>query len=321
MTSRSDDDRGASREVGSLPGSWRAAYGPRMPLRPRAPARIRGLLALAALLPALAPPGTGEAAVTRGALDRPPYVDGRLKGPVRPAAHVAVAFRAGDPGSLDPTPGRSPALAAVLDSLREEIARLRLTTALAVGNGLEGGPDVGFGCRRGGTEPDGTPRSALEIDPGEPRRMAFEVEDARRSWRDAVRAAAGDSIRAILSVQLGFAEYWVRQKNWKGSKLIDLGVARAMPLPWLTSLDDPVQVLQLTAALVSPEGRVLRVGAEGLIARRTGMTASVLGAQEILTEAELESLTAPAADGSGPVWRSALRELITRMLDTRPAGS
>lgn len=259
-----------------------------------------------------------RAAVTRGSVDRPPYSDGKPKGAVQPAAHVTVVFRAGDPGSLDPTPDRSPALAAVLDSLRDGIDRLGLTRALGVDPGMPGGPDIGFGCRRGGTEPDGTPRGAQEIDPSEPRRMAFEVEDARKAWRERVRAAAGDSVRSIVSVQLGFGEYWVRQKNRKGSKVIDLGVARTVPLPWLTSLDDPVQVLQLTGALVSPEGRVLRVGAEGLIARRTGMTASVLGAQEVLTEADLKALTEPAADGSGPVWRSALRELVTRLLETQP---
>ena len=53
-----------------------------------------------------------------------------------------------------------------------------------------------------------------------------------------------------------------------------------MPLTWLTSLDDPVQVLQLTGVLVAPDGRVLRVGAEGVLARRTGMAASMAGAQE-----------------------------------------
>ena len=257
------------------------------------------------------------AATTRGNFDRPPYYDGKLKDAARPAAHVPVTFRVGEPGSLDPTPDRLPALAAVLDSLREEIGRLGLTTALAVDPRLQGGPDIGFGCRRGGMEAGGTPRAPDEIDPSEPRRMAFEVEGAKKPWREQVQAAAGDSVRAVVCVQLGFGEYWVRQKNWKGDKLIDLGGARAVPLPWLTSLDDPVQVLQLTAALISPSGRVLRVGAEGLIARRTGMVASVVGAQEVLTEADLRALHEPAADGSGPVWRAALKELVSRLLEAR----
>jgi hypothetical protein len=178
-------------------------------------------------------------------------------------------------------------------------------------------PDVAFGCRRGGTGSDGMPRAATEIDPTEPRRMSFEVEDASKQWKELARIGAGDSLKSIVCVQLGFGEYWVRQKDWKGNKVIDLGGSRSMPLTWLTSLDDPVQVLQLTAAVVSPEGKIQRVGAEGLLARRTGMAVSMVGGQEVLTEEELRTLTAPAEDGSGPVWRSALRELITRLLEAK----
>jgi hypothetical protein len=256
------------------------------------------------------------AETTRGNLDRPPYYDGKLKSAVRPAAHVPVKYRV-VPGSLDPTPERSKSLGAVLDSLNAEIVRLGLTVALPADLGTQRQPGVTFGCRRGGTEANGTPRASDEIDPTEPRRMAFRVEDASKQWRELARLATGDSLRAIVCVQLGFDEYWVRQKDWKGNKVIDLGSTRSMPITWLTSLDDPVQVLQLTGALVSPDGRVLRVGAEGLLARRTGMTASMVGAQEVLTEDDLRTLTDPAPDGSGPVWRSALRELVSRLLEVK----
>ena len=266
---------------------------------------------LAAAVALFASVPSAHAAVSRGNFDRPPYYDGKLKAAVTPAAHMAVRYR-DEPGSLDPTPANSPTLAALLDSLNAELARLGMSAVFDAGT--ERGPDVAFGCRRGGMGADNVPRAPSEIDPSEPRRMAFEVEDASKAWRERVRAAAGDSVRAVLCVQLGFGEYWVRQKNWKGSKVIDLGRDRSMPLPWLTSLDDPVQVLQLTGALVGPDGRFMRVGAEGLIARRTGMAASILGAQEVLTEEEIRSLTAPPAEGSAPVWRTALRELVTQLL-------
>lgn len=56
------------------------------------------------------------------------------------------------------------------------------------------------------------------------------------------------------------------------------------------------------------------MGCEGLIARRTGMGASVPGAQEVLTEPELEALGAPG-DSGVPVWRAALRALAAGLLD------
>ncbi len=280
----------------------------------RIPAMVRNAVAAAALaLPALMLAATPAAAASqRGSFDQPPYYDGKLKtAPVR-AAHVAVEFRS-EFASLDPTPDRSAALAALLDSLRAELDRLGLTVALPVDPRLAGRPDVRFGVRRGGTAADGTPRASGEIDPTEPRRMSFEVEDPSKTWRRDVQAAMGDSVSHVVSVQLGFDELWVRQKDWKGNKTIAIGTERAVPVPWLTSLDDPVQVLQLTGAVTDHEGKVRRVGAEGLTARRTGMTASVVGAQEVLTEQDLLAIL-EAPSGEVPSWRVALRQLVASLL-------
>jgi hypothetical protein len=261
---------------------------------------------------AMTAPAPAHAQATRGSFDRPPYYDGKRPPGSGPVAHLAPAFR-DEPASLDPTPKSSPALAAALDSVRVELDRLGLTRPMGALEKPGGAPDVRFGVRRGGTGADGVPLAPTEIDTREPRRMTFEVTGPGRTWKEQVTRAAGDTVRAILVVQLGFDEYWVRQTSWKGSKSIEVGTGRAMPVAWLTSLDDPVQVLQLTGALVTPAGKVLRVGAEGLLARRTGMTASVLGAQEILTEADLETLREPEADGS-PRWRAALRDLVKGLL-------
>jgi hypothetical protein len=251
------------------------------------------------------------AGTSRGSFDRAPFYDGKVPAGLGPATHAAVSYR-GDAAALDPTPERSPALAALLDSLNAELDRIGLTRRLALDPAADGGPEIRFGCRRGGLGPDGIPRAPSEIDPGEPRRMAFDVEGPSRKWREQA-AAALDSAGAVVVVQLRFDEYWVRQRDWKGNKAIELGTGRAVPIPWRTSLDDPVQVLELTGAVLSREGKLLRVGAEGVLARRTGMTASVLGVQEILTEDDLRALSAPT-DGGDAAWRTALRQLVAQLL-------
>jgi hypothetical protein len=141
--------------------------------------------------------------------------------------------------------------------------------------------------------------------------MNFEVEGPGKAWKEHVTRAAGDSLGAVLVIQLGFSDQWVRQTSWKGSKSIEIGTGRAVPVTWLTSLDDPVQVLQLTGALITPAGKVMRVGAEGLMARRTGMAASMAGGQEVLTEKDLATL-------EPSTWRDALRDLVTGLM-TGPA--
>ena len=40
----------------------------------------------------------------------------------------------------------------------------------------------------------------------------------------------------------------------------------------------------------------------------------MVGAQEVLTEEELKRLTEPSATGAAPLWRAALRDLVTGLL-------
>uniref|UniRef100_A0A832I232 Uncharacterized protein n=1 Tax=Eiseniibacteriota bacterium TaxID=2212470 RepID=A0A832I232_UNCEI len=273
-----------------------------------------------ALAVALAGAGAAPAAggSRRGSFDRAPFVHGRDARPAGAVAHAPAAFLAGD--ALSPTERTSPALAALLADVDTELARLvpgpRVAPAADVARGA---PRVRFGCLSGDPGPDGNVASDGECDP-RTRRMRFDVEGPSRAWREAAAAAAGDSVGALVVVQLSLGQHWVRQQDWKGAKAIELGRGRRVPVPWLTSLDDPVEVLQLTGALVARDGRVLRVAAEGLAARRTGMTASVLGAQEILTEEDLAAARAAARDdlpGAPPAWRAALEALVGALLEPR----
>jgi hypothetical protein len=278
----------------------------------KAPLGPIGLLATIALFAVFPGAQAAQAVTMRGEFSQPPYYDGKLKAEPRHAGHVTVAFRS-EPSTIDPTPDNSPALATLLDSLRVEIDRQTRTTRLPLDVRLPGRPDIRFGVRRGGMGPDGIPLGLTEIDAREPRRMTFEVEGPSKTWKRDVAAAMPDSVSVVVSVQLGFDELWVRQKDWKGTKTIEIGTDRVVPVPWLTSLDDPVQVLLLTGAVSDRNGKVLRVGAEGLVARRTGMTASVVGVQEILTEEDLASVI-EAPEGQDPVWRVAIRSLVANLL-------
>jgi hypothetical protein len=88
-------------------------------------------------------------------------------------------------------------------------------------------------------------------------------------------------------------------------------------LPWLTSLETPVAVLQLTGARVGRDGRAQRIGAEGLLARRTSLPVSALGGQAMIADAEVEQArTARREDlpGQPLVWQVALRELVRGLI-------
>jgi hypothetical protein len=94
---------------------------------------------------------------------------------------------------------------------------------------------------------------------------------------------------------------------------VELGSAHRVPLPWLTSLEAPVTVLQLTAALVDREGRAVRIGAEGILPRRTRLLVSAAGAQELLGDEDIRAVgTTRRADlpGQPLAWQVAMRSLV-----------
>jgi hypothetical protein len=87
-------------------------------------------------------------------------------------------------------------------------------------------------------------------------------------------------------------------------------------VPFLTSLDTPAQVLQLTGALIDRDGSAIRIGAEGLFARRTGVLVTSLGAQELLTDEDIERVRTGRRDelpGRPLVWQAALRNLVAEL--------
>ena len=78
---------------------------------------------------------------------------------------------------------------------------------------------------------------------------------------------------------------------------------------------------QLSGAAVGSDGRAVRIGAEGLIAKRTGIVASGLGMQALISDEDVERLRTLRREdlpGQPLVWQVALRHLIAD-LTGRPA--
>ena len=99
-------------------------------------------------------------------------------------------------------------------------------------------------------------------------------------------------------------------------KSVELGTGYTTALPWLTSLETPVTVLQLTGALVDRQGRAVRIGAEGILAVRTPLLASGLGAQRVLSPDDVDRarvLKDAGRPGQPLVWRAALCTLIGQL--------
>jgi hypothetical protein len=179
-------------------------------------------------------------------------------------------------------------------------------------------PDVRFGCL---TELDlpgeecaargdsalGRGRQRMKLAVGRP-------DAVWTRWVGTTMDAARTPHAIVITLEVG--QYLLKQKGLAGRKIIELGTAHAVELPWLTSLETPVTVLQLTGALVDRQGKAVRIGAEGIAAKRTPLLASALGAQAVLSDADVSLVRTTRRDdlpGKPLAWRVAMQELVRQL--------
>ena len=277
---------------------------------------IGGTLTLAAL--ALGVAGCAGATVGSGVGDRylehPPWYAGSGVPPGAAVRHLPVSYQRGgsQPEPFDPAGGAGTPMGTLLVEMNAYLDSLGMSTPVAAGLRPSGTPpDVRFGCE---TDASGD-CAELGGQPGEVGEPVMRLAVARPSgeWTAGLAgAAAGDStLILVLTVEVG--QYYPQQANFARAKAVELGTDHVVRLPWLTSLETPVSVVQVTGALVNREGRAVRIGAEGMLARRTGLVASGVGLQALIRDEDIEALRTARRDdlpGAPLVWQMALGTLV-----------
>lgn len=272
---------------------------------------------LLAVAGACATGSTFQSGVGDRLLEHPPYYAGaRVTTDTAPIGHFPVAYQRGatQDAMFDPVGGAGTATGALLADLTTYLDSLDVTIPLAAAGSRGTPPDVQFSCE---TDPSGD----CLMSPGAlgrgDIRMRLAVGRPAPEWV-AWAGAAMDSARVkrLLVVTLEVSQYRVEQRGIPGDKMVELGSGYTVRLPWLTSLDTPVHVLQLTGALMGRDGRAIRIGAEGMLARKTSLPLSALGAQALIPDEVVRDLRAARrADLAGEplVWQAALRTLVARL--------
>lgn len=180
-------------------------------------------------------------------------------------------------------------------------------------------PDVRFGCITEGNLPgnDCVARGDSALGRTDLQRMQLSVGRPSPDWVEWTREAmTGANVTHTLVITLEVGEHLLRQRGLLGRKQLELGTGYTVEQPWLTSLSTPVQVLQLTGVLIDRDGRAVRIGAEGIVARRTRLLLSAAGAQELITDDDVNAArTVKRTDlpGEPLAWRVALRTLVLRL--------
>ena len=257
-------------------------------------------------------------------LEHPPWYAGdRVSADTR-IAHLPISYQRGSQNDpiFEPSGDPGTPVAALLADMNRYLDSLGVTTRVAATSGIRGTPpDVMFGCVTDATgdcapDPLGAPVDVSR------RTLRLAVGRPSDSWVESVRpviASTADASR-ILLITLEVGQYWTRQRNLRGSKEVELGTGYSVDVPWLTSLETPVTVLQLTGALIAPDGDAVRIGAEGLFPRRTRLLVSAIGGQELLSDADVERVRTLRRDdlsGRPLVWQAALRNLLAELTGRR----
>lgn len=255
----------------------------------------------------------------------PPYYAGtRVATDAARLGHIPIAYQR---GAAQPAPffdpDLTPSLRTLLDRLNGELDALVSSVKLAEGGSVSSvthaatrfPPDVMFGCATPSLDPqdDCTERGDSVLGRGH-QTMRLAVGRPSAEWTAWMSESMGQAgVDAVLVLTLEVGHYLPRQKGWRGSKEVELGTGYTVSLPWLTSLETPVSVIQLTGAVVGPDGKAKRIGAEGLLAKRTSLGLSSFGAQELITDEDVEALLVARREdlpGKPLVWEVGLQQLV-----------
>lgn len=289
----------------------RRSYGRRIPVAIVALLAVEGCATTGSTLGG----GVGDAH-----FERPPYYAGaRSVGAGVSMAHLPVTYQRGaaQEAIFDPKGSPGTPVDRLVGEMNLFLDSLLAATPIVIGDlARTTPPDVRFGCEP--TEFDECGPADAHVARHGRQRMRLAVGRPSSSWvatiGPALDAAGADR---LLVITLEVGEYWVHQKNLRGSKEVRLGTGHTVGVPWLTSLDQPVQVLQLTGAVVDRDGTALRIGAEGMLARRTNLLLSGLGAQALIGDEDVERLRSSRRDdlpGTPLLWQAALATLVSQLL-------
>jgi hypothetical protein len=235
--------------------------------------------------------------------------------------HLPVAYQRGatQEAMFDPAAGAGTPVAALLAEMTAFLDSSGVTVPLRGPRGRP--PDVRFSCDTDPADPSGE----CTTGPGALGRgdvvMRLAVGRPSPEWVAwAARGMASAGVGSALVITLEVGQYRIQQRGLRGDKEVELGTGYTARLPWLTSLETPVAVLQLTGARIGRDGRAVRIGAEGSLARRTSLPLSALGAQALIGDDEVEQLrTARRHDlpDRPLVWQAALRQLVAELTGHR----
>lgn len=151
--------------------------------------------------------------------------------------------------------------------------------------------------------------------------MVVQAEEPTERWRDDLRRiAAADSVDFLVVVRVGLSEYVVTQlrPGLSAPWGVELGTEYVVDMGKSLLHAKQAQVLHFTGVLLAADGRVLRVGAEGVVAQKPNVLLSLFDVRSAISDEDVRTLLADHLREDLPgrplVWQVALQNLVAQLL-------
>lgn len=211
--------------------------------------------------------------------------------------------------------GREIILRPLMDTMNQYLDSLAWSQPMAGSVPQKGMPWLFVGSSEAETAPPATMMMMEDHDEYPP--MALYLDKPSKDWKKAFSQVMADQQAdyAIL-VWIGLAEYPKADKGLFKKKVV-LGTGYEREIRFLSAVDKPVEVLQLTGVLLDHEGNVVRAGAEGFLhedspfwvqALEAGTTVDDNAIRKLFTEERREDLP-----GQPLTWKVAVENLVGQL--------
>lgn len=252
---------------------------------------------------------------TVSSVSRAPYYSGKVNLISRRIGHLPIVLdKRLQKSNFDNE--RIAVVQPVLDEMNAFLKKLNLSKPLAsIKLPVDDAPDVFVGSEASDYSPVSYAGGDENSKPG---MIVYKYKPSKK-WSQAMfQRAETAKVDYILYITLGFSDYPVRQKDMLGRKELELGTGYSIPVKWVSSLDTPAEVLQVCGALLDKNGKILRAGAEGILAKKTGFWLSALDVQEMLSPADIQKFLKSERRNDLPhkplIWQVALLNLVTQLI-------
>lgn len=211
--------------------------------------------------------------------------------------------------------GREIVLQPLMDAMNQYLNSLAWSEPTTFSLATRGLPYLFVGSSEAETAPPVTMMMREDHDEYPP--MALYLEKPSKAWRQSFseQMAEQDADFALL-LWVGLTEYPKADKGLFKKKVV-LGTDYEHEIRFLSAIDKPVEVLQVTGILLDREGNVIRAGAEGFLhedspfwvqALEAGTTIDDNTIEKLFTEERREDLP-----GRPLTWKVAMENLVSQL--------